>query len=393
MSPQRARKLKETCDSCSASKVKCDKQWPQCSRCENLGYPCFYSPAMRKGRPHPTINADGKKTTASSTQRPSKHRKTTAEPGPTLSKQQSQESEEQVHIRKENPALGAQRQHQLQISIPHNQQDLSADEARQNSFPYPVGTLNHSRDTSSSGSLSPLSKLSTVSPTTENDDDFGACPTKSSLRYQNSSTGCSDCAGIAMQSLQDLTSVSVPHLNSNSDHTRNNQFHAASTSIKHLSAILICPCSRSSEIGLLNTALCAAILDSYWNILRGAVDFLTQSSTDIANMMSGGKDTIPQLNTTSMTNNPSIQLAAHSHSSQGHQQAIIQRVLQELPKAANVVMQLTGRYTATNVPFCHNTGMNGKEDVALLLPTLAIEQRTRLKDMIDKATNMIALVG
>ncbi|KAL8915357.1 MAG: hypothetical protein Q9171_000227 [Xanthocarpia ochracea] len=348
---------------------------------------------MRKGRPHPTINADGKKTTTASTARLSKHRKTTAEPGPTLSKQQSQESEVQGNIRMENPGLGAQRQHQLQISIPHNQQDLSANEARQNSLSYPVGTLNHSTGSSSSGSLSPTTKHSTISPTTENDDDFSACATKSSLGYQNSGTGCSDCAGIAMQSLQDLTSVSVPRQDFNSDHTRNNQFHTASTSIKHLSAILICPCSRSSEVGLLNAALCAAILDSYWNILRGAVDFLTQSSTDISNMMTGGKDKIPQLNTTSMTNNPSIQLAVHSHSGQGHQQAIIQRVLHELPKAANVVMQLTGRYSATNVPFGHDTGMNHKEDVALLLPTLAIEQRTRLKDMIDKATNMMALVG
>ncbi|KAL8927861.1 MAG: hypothetical protein Q9172_001161 [Xanthocarpia lactea] len=347
---------------------------------------------MRKGRPHPTINADGKKTTAASAERLSKHRKTTAEPAPTLSQQQSQESEEQDQIRKENRSLGSQRQHQLQISIPHNQQDLSANEARQNSFSDPVETLNHSTDTSSSGSISPSTKLSTISPTTEDDDDFGACATKSSLWYQTSSPG-SDCAGIAMQSLQDLTSVSIPHLDFSSDHTRNNQFHTASASIKHLSAILICPCSRRSEVGLLNAALCAAILDSYWNILRGAVGPLTQSSTDIANMMTGGKDKIPQRNTTSMTNNPSIQLAAHSHSGQGHEQAIIQRVLHELPKAANVVMQLTGRYSATNAPLCHNPGMNDKEDVALLLPTLAIEQRTRLKDMIDKATNMMALVG
>ena len=49
----RATKLKDSCDMCSASKVKCDKEKPTCNRCKKLGYPCFYSPARRMGRPHP----------------------------------------------------------------------------------------------------------------------------------------------------------------------------------------------------------------------------------------------------------------------------------------------------------------------------------------------------
>jgi hypothetical protein len=47
------RKLKDSCDMCSSSKVKCDKEKPNCGRCRKLGYPCFYSPARRIGRPHP----------------------------------------------------------------------------------------------------------------------------------------------------------------------------------------------------------------------------------------------------------------------------------------------------------------------------------------------------
>lgn len=46
-------KLKESCDMCSSSKVKCNKEKPACGRCRKLGYPCFYSPARRIGRPHP----------------------------------------------------------------------------------------------------------------------------------------------------------------------------------------------------------------------------------------------------------------------------------------------------------------------------------------------------
>ncbi|KAJ5148681.1 hypothetical protein N7448_000259 [Penicillium atrosanguineum] len=46
-------KLKDSCDMCSSSKVKCNKEKPVCGRCRKLGYPCFYSPARRIGRPHP----------------------------------------------------------------------------------------------------------------------------------------------------------------------------------------------------------------------------------------------------------------------------------------------------------------------------------------------------
>ncbi|KAF7530074.1 hypothetical protein PCG10_005050 [Penicillium crustosum] len=45
-------KLKDSCDKCSASKVRCTREKPFCSRCDKLGYTCFYSPARRTGRPY-----------------------------------------------------------------------------------------------------------------------------------------------------------------------------------------------------------------------------------------------------------------------------------------------------------------------------------------------------
>ncbi|KAL7940120.1 hypothetical protein V8C42DRAFT_291398 [Trichoderma barbatum] len=47
-----ARKLKDSCDLCSASKLRCNKQKPTCARCAALNQPCSYSPARRAGRPH-----------------------------------------------------------------------------------------------------------------------------------------------------------------------------------------------------------------------------------------------------------------------------------------------------------------------------------------------------
>lgn len=47
-----ARKLKDSCNVRSASKLRCDKQKPTCMRYANLNRPCTYSPARRAGRPH-----------------------------------------------------------------------------------------------------------------------------------------------------------------------------------------------------------------------------------------------------------------------------------------------------------------------------------------------------
>ena len=51
--PNKPGKLRQTCDTCSEAKVKCDKGNPRCGRCERLSYECVYSPARRIGRPRP----------------------------------------------------------------------------------------------------------------------------------------------------------------------------------------------------------------------------------------------------------------------------------------------------------------------------------------------------
>ncbi|KAB5582874.1 hypothetical protein GE09DRAFT_284228 [Coniochaeta sp. 2T2.1] len=51
-------KLKDSCDPCSASKVRCTKEKPSCTRCTKLGHDCYYSPARRIGRPNRTFSSD-----------------------------------------------------------------------------------------------------------------------------------------------------------------------------------------------------------------------------------------------------------------------------------------------------------------------------------------------
>ncbi|KAL4876806.1 aflatoxin regulatory protein-domain-containing protein [Aspergillus karnatakaensis] len=47
---QGTRKLRESCISCSRSKVKCDKEKPICARCVRRGLPCEYMVSRRTGR-------------------------------------------------------------------------------------------------------------------------------------------------------------------------------------------------------------------------------------------------------------------------------------------------------------------------------------------------------
>ncbi len=51
--PKKPSTLRQTCDSCSEAKVKCDKGNPRCGRCDRLSYECIYSPTRRIGRPRP----------------------------------------------------------------------------------------------------------------------------------------------------------------------------------------------------------------------------------------------------------------------------------------------------------------------------------------------------
>lgn len=51
--PGRLETLRESCDNCAKSKVRCGKEQPQCQRCMNQGVRCMYSPSqrMRKRKP------------------------------------------------------------------------------------------------------------------------------------------------------------------------------------------------------------------------------------------------------------------------------------------------------------------------------------------------------
>ena len=92
----RKQKFRSSCDSCSASKVKCDQGLPTCARCVNLGIKCNYSPSRRMGKP-PAIHRDS--STKSQQAKTSKKRPLLSPPLSSVS------SHEQLTFDAQNPSL------------------------------------------------------------------------------------------------------------------------------------------------------------------------------------------------------------------------------------------------------------------------------------------------
>ncbi|KAL6237524.1 Sterigmatocystin biosynthesis regulatory protein [Aspergillus navahoensis] len=81
---QGTRKLRESCISCSRSKVKCNKEKPTCSRCVRRGLPCEYMVSRRTGRTR-VIGVEQPKTAPPTTTTTTTVATTATKPGPPVS--------------------------------------------------------------------------------------------------------------------------------------------------------------------------------------------------------------------------------------------------------------------------------------------------------------------
>lgn len=415
MTPKRAERLKITCDTCSASKIKCEKQRPQCSRCNKLGYQCFYSPARRKGRPHLGNNRDPPSVDSVDTgERPPKKPRTVAGLDHTSLQTEVRDIVGPSRITRARSIVEQQQQQHEDFGnydyepdgILNYQQGTSAYPDHQSNMPF---HSNVESSTSTTGTSSPNIFPLPIEPSNSlrldlaDDTSTNVWSAKSSNSDPGSGTEYFNCALLAMEMLQQLKMTCMqplPQIPSSNLYfhipTLDARIHANSTAIRRLSTILICPCSCNPDVGLLNVALCAAILDSYWTILRSSVATVPQTSAEVDNPIAGSSNTTYELNNTinltkDLISHPeNMQLGVeYQGSGRVSQQVIVRRVLEELPKVAHVVMQFTRRYSDTSEAAGFK---DSKGDVALLLPTLAVGQKIRLKDMIEKATNLLANV-
>ncbi|KAL1991800.1 hypothetical protein VTN49DRAFT_5108 [Thermomyces lanuginosus] len=404
--PQTRQKLKDTCDMCSASKVKCSKEKPVCARCEKLGYPCFYSPARRMGRPHPP-----RKSVASA-------QRSSNPASPELSARSWVRSNDEAELRPDGQRP-AKRRSIGSMGISSRQSEVSSNDnnsenqSNNSTFQPSPRTDNldfqnfilpqdlHVNDLDDTGVLSFDDDLSRVS--TNDMDSLLFTPEESTFQFQSTpkstsnmnpysmslfkelemppnsaATGLNasinndnlftpnvelDCATVAMgllQKLNDLASLCRSTATDSPPPATDMFIKTITSSTKRISTILVCPCSSKMEVGLLAAAVCAAILDVYELVLRkqsqcdASSSKVNQTSSNGANAEESNDSNNPSRNTT-------------------------MRILEELPQMANLVIQFARRYS--------RPGAVESSSANFLLPSLASSLKARLKSLTHEATN------
>ena len=199
-------KLKDSCDRCSSSKVRCTKGKPSCARCDKLGYTCFYSPARRVGRPY----------------RP------------------------KGSIPEENPT---EKSHQRKNA---STTTCFIDES--------VKLYSRLCTSSTPVEVTPDSSLS-ISPINQPDTSSTARPPLEAPDSHDNSDP--DCVLVALDLISSLE-VSATRLrgtNQIDDILLSATAQAIGAAIDRLCTILACPCSGRAEVGMLVSAICMSIID------------------------------------------------------------------------------------------------------------------------------------
>ena len=177
-----------------------------------------------------------------------------------------------------------------------------------------------------------------------------------------------DCATFAMNMLQHLNMMSTERLSiaTSVDEIKASALdglsNTVSMAIKRVSTILVCPCSQKTDVGLLAAAVCGAILDIYGIMFRNS--------------------TRPKSHWVSVTRDADrIDMCTESLQDEPNERVTVMRVLEGLPKVANLVMQFTQRYSR-----------HTDECWADFLPAVAASLKSRLKSMTNEATNWLAQI-
>lgn len=199
-------KLKDSCDRCSISKVRCTKAKPSCARCDKLGYTCFYSPARRVGRPY--------------------------RPKGSIPEEKVIEEEHQLKNAQTTTLF-------IDESVKHY--------PHLHTSPTPVDV-----HPDSSPSISPIPHLDTFRP---------AWPALEAPNGHNSSDP--DCVLVALDLIYLLESTAMQLRGSNpiDDILLNATTQAIGATIDRLCTILECACCERAEMGMLVSAICMSVID------------------------------------------------------------------------------------------------------------------------------------
>lgn len=321
------RKLKDSCDLCSSSKVRCDKTKPACSRCASLSHPCSYSPARRAGRPH-RIRPGSEKS----------HGPPSGLAGGVLSRRE---------VPDPTSGSGTGRN-----SSPLANSSLTLSQVLEEAAFLGVQTGNHSLDNAS------CPKTMTTTPqSTHGLLDTGA-------------GGASfDCASAATSILEQLEVA-----RRRSDFATNLPALTITEACQRLLAILVCPCSEKPLVALLLASGCISLVDTARDLSRNHSSYhgaraqdTTITSPEVPNSATaprpGSVDSTSDLDAFARGFNwpmppPSSSSSSSLKSSPLHVSlppvACNSGSVEELAKVAKVISQFTERYHCG-----HEQGPNG----------------------------------
>lgn len=376
-----AQKLRDSCDKCSASKVRCNKQKPTCRRCEKLGYPCVYSPVRRVGRPSrpPTMSSQNQPDGA-------------AVESPSRQPRMNRFVDESVRLHSKSPSVrerhipagyGEPRQ---SVDKQHRKSDNTFNDdavflhvrgcpmSQSGQVDYPQSDRDLFKGSLPGGSQkNPIPLLDTPNPTRTNSitsEHLFGISTHGGEKNTGSNASKSDCVTVAVDMLQqlDMTSAEVQFgttAGSQIDaQTLGAAIHTVTTAFRRLSTILICPCSERTDVGLLVAALCVTVLDIYGIII-------SNSATP--------KDRPSSAFLEDPTRWDKMDVCTNCFQDRPEEEVTTMQVLGELTKVARVVLQFAKRYS----------DRDAEERLPDLFPALATFLRYRLQSITSEATDWL----
>lgn len=412
----RPRQLKDTCDMCSASKVKCDKRKPLCTRCERLEYPCFYSPARRLPKRRSSQPAPSGCQSEPSTQAISKgssSEKTSSKPFNGISDKSPSLLERDELPR---PALSIASIHP-QSQGPQGANSLEMDSDMHHSpprrnyreldyFDGAVDIMNtfHRRPDSDHPTTTTADKPTIQAPQgiMQNDQHRRRSVCRTCQQVESPAfSASSDCAAAAASILQYISATHMPESPSHTcvpnNKTSNLDIDCQinilnAEDIKRVSFMLICSCSKKADVGLLVAAICIALLDRMGTIL-GSKIHLSQSPTDSTNSDGTEKSTrqnkrqFRNIIAKKSTDKDSERHELHrcnvqrGKSPETDNKDMMMQLVDELPRVSNLVAQFTQRY-------------NQERDLITrgVMKTLISSMNCKLQMITDRVTSWVAQV-
>lgn len=337
-----APKLKDSCDTCAASKIRCDKRKPLCGRCERLRYPCFYSPARRTGYSRPRSTKTSESVVLKPSARDSRvHGHFVAADWSTIrlrrgSKSCLSESTDSA-LRPAKPLVPASC---VAESTGNTENELSYASAI--SEPEgPASTEKKSCGWTFSGDLTQGSDCAIAAINTV--IQLQLATVKLQLREEWANCGYPDSGCGHLQQISQAAGL-------------RETIDTITAAFRTLSTVLVCPCFGSPDIGLLAAAVFLSVLDVYMEIVKHSAAVLSDkalrpapaSDPGLACILAAVEDEFSFFRTSATNESSSkhvtIEAASLSKIDTDMEEFTADQLPGELAKVARIVLQFAKRY-------------------------------------------------